>query len=206
MLSSSPLRPPPASRSAWSARPSPPLKRQSRDASSFGEVAGAVAVGEKINTGLWSPSRLLFPYRHRRGFDLRKASSPSSRDRIGLELAFGGGSPSTWGQPGDPVALQTPVKRRAGQMREGGLQGIEAVVERQQSMPSEAHRRRPLPLLTGLSIWLLGSGRRSETDLPRLPFGDGLRIDAVALGQSPQALLTMLYRSTDRLCRCGAPM
>jgi hypothetical protein len=34
----------------------------------------------------------------------------------------------------------------------------------------------------------------------------GLRIDAVAPGQRPQALLTMLYRSTDRLCRCGAPM
>ena len=26
------------------------------------------------------------------------------------------------------------------------------------------------------------------------------------LRQNPQALLTMLYRSTDRLCRCGAPM
>ena len=28
----------------------------------------------------------------------------------------------------------------------------------------------------------------------------------MALGQSPQALLTMLYRSTDRLCRRGAPI
>ena len=28
----------------------------------------------------------------------------------------------------------------------------------------------------------------------------------MALGQRSQALLTMLYRSTDRLCRCGAPM
>ena len=60
-------------------------------------------------------------------------------DRIGLEYAFGGGLAFDLGQPGDPVALQTPVKRRAGQMREGGLQGIEAVVERQQSMPSEGN-------------------------------------------------------------------
>ncbi len=60
-------------------------------------------------------------------------------DRIGLEFAFGGGLAFDLGQPGDPVALQTPVKRRAGQMREGGLQGIEAVVERQQSMPSEGN-------------------------------------------------------------------
>src|ERR1700676_5185700 len=37
-----------------------------------------------------------------------------------------------------------------------------------------------------------------------LPLGDGLRVDAVAPGQRPQARLTMLYRSTDRLCRRGA--
>ncbi len=37
-----------------------------------------------------------------------------------------------------------------------------------------------------------------------LPLGNGLLIDAVVPGQRSQALLTMLYRSTDRLCRCGA--
>lgn len=36
------------------------------------------------------------------------------------------------------------------------------------------------------------------------PFGDGFRIDAVALGKAPQAFLTMLYRSPDCCCRCGA--
>jgi hypothetical protein len=35
--------------------------------------------------------------------------------------------------------LQTPVKGRARQMRDGGLQSIQAVVERQQSMPSECN-------------------------------------------------------------------
>src|SRR4051794_23419115 len=39
-----------------------------------------------------------------------------------------------------------------------------------------------------------------------LPLGHGLLVDAVALGELPQALLTMLYRSTDRLCRRGAPV
>ena len=49
-----------------------------------------------------------------------------------------------------------------------------------------------------------------------LPDGDGADVIAlerlerdglaVALGQRPQALLTMLYRSTDRLCRAGAPV
>src|SRR4029453_3496745 len=42
--------------------------------------------------------------------------------------------------------------------------------------------------------------------IPLLPFGDRLGVDAMALGQGPQARLTMLYRSTDCLCRCGAPM
>ena len=35
------------------------------------------------------------------------------------------------------MALQTPMKGRARQMREGGLQGVKAVVERQQRMPSK---------------------------------------------------------------------
>ena len=60
-------------------------------------------------------------------------------DRIGLELAFGRGFAFDLRQPGDPVALQTPVKGRARQMRESGLQSVQAVVERQQSMPSEGN-------------------------------------------------------------------
>ena len=50
------------------------------------------------------------------------------------------------------------------------------------------------------------TGRKISNRGPRLPLGDGLLVDAVALGKRPQALLTMLYRSTDRLCRRGAPM
>lgn len=34
--------------------------------------------------------------------------------------------------------------------------------------------------------------------------GNRLLVDPVTLGQSPQARLTMLYRSTDCPCRCGA--
>src|SRR3984957_14248181 len=41
---------------------------------------------------------------------------------------------------------------------------------------------------------------------PTLPLGGGLLIDPEALGQRPQALLTMLYRSTDRLSGRGAPV
>jgi hypothetical protein len=33
-----------------------------------------------------------------------------------------------------------------------------------------------------------------------------LLIDVVSLCEGPQALLTMLYRSTHRLCRAGVPV
>jgi hypothetical protein len=39
-----------------------------------------------------------------------------------------------------------------------------------------------------------------------LPFGHRLRVDPVAASQCSQTLLTMSYCSTDRLCRCGAPV
>lgn len=41
---------------------------------------------------------------------------------------------------------------------------------------------------------------------PFPPFGNSLLVDPVPLRQRSQALLTMLYRSTNRLCRRGAPM
>jgi hypothetical protein len=73
-------------------------------------------------------------------------------------------------------------------------------------MPSEGDDHR---------LFLGGQDRRSRllrtcrviANRPALfPLGDGLLIDPVPLVQSPQARLTMLYRSTDRLCRSGAPM
>jgi len=38
------------------------------------------------------------------------------------------------------------------------------------------------------------------------PLGDRLRVDPVPFGQRPQALLTILYCSTDCRCRAGAPV
>jgi hypothetical protein len=58
-------------------------------------------------------------------------------DRIGLEFALRRGFAFDLRHPRDPVTLKTPVQRRARQMRDGRLQGVEAVVERQQRMPSE---------------------------------------------------------------------
>src|SRR5271165_3970062 len=51
---------------------------------------------------------------------------------------------------------------------------------------------------------ILRPGRQIGNRAPLLPLCDRLLVDPVALGEPPQALLTMLYRSTDRRCRRGA--
>ena len=89
-------------------------------------------------------------------------------------------------------------------MRDGSLQGIQAVVERQQCVPAEGDND---------SLILEGKDRRARLPRPGraisdraalLPFCDRLGVDPAAFGEPPQALLTTLYRSTDRLCRGGA--
>src|SRR5215211_6535662 len=90
-------------------------------------------------------------------------------------------------------------------MREGGLEGIETVVQRQERVAPERdddgllgrEYRRARLLRAGALVLDRGA---------LLPFGHRLRVDAVTLGQHPQARLTMLDRSTHRLCRAGAPM
>ncbi len=89
-------------------------------------------------------------------------------------------------------------------MRDCRLEGIEAIIQRQQRVLTKGnddclflerqHRGSRFPR----------AGRQIGNRRPLLPFGDGLLVDPVALGQRPQALLTILYCSTDRLCRCGA--
>src|SRR3984957_5296410 len=54
----------------------------------------------------------------------------------------------------------------------------------------------------GSGFWRAGGSVSDRATL--LPFCHRLGVDAVALGQDPQALLTMLYRSTDCRSRCGA--
>jgi hypothetical protein len=127
-------------------------------------------------------------------------------DRIGVELLPASLVPLNLGQAADAMAFQTTMKRRACELRDRGLKSIEAVVERQKRVLAKRHddgflfdrqNRRPRNGGTGPAI---GSG------LALLPLGDGLLVDAMTPGQCPHALLTMLYRSTDRLCRCGAPV
>lgn len=49
-----------------------------------------------------------------------------------------------------------------------------------------------------------GTCREIGDGLTQLPLRDSLLVDPVALGERSQALLTILYCSTDNLSRCGA--
>src|SRR5271163_879162 len=89
-------------------------------------------------------------------------------------------------------------------MRDRRLQSIEAIVERQERVPTEGDDDRLLLDREHRGFRLTRAGWQIGDRAALLPFGDGLRVDAVAPGQRPQARLTMLYRSTDRLCRRGA--
>jgi hypothetical protein len=91
-------------------------------------------------------------------------------------------------------------------VRDGGLKGVEAVIQRQEGVPPEGDNDRLLLGRQDRRVRRLGAGALVIRRGALLPFGDSLLIDPVALSQSPQALFTMLYRSTDCRSRTGAPV
>jgi hypothetical protein len=58
-------------------------------------------------------------------------------DRIGLEFSLPRLVAFNLREAADPMPLQTAMQGRTGQVRDGRLQRIEAIVERQQRMPPE---------------------------------------------------------------------
>lgn len=88
------------------------------------------------------------------------------------------------------------------------LQGIKAVIQWQQRVLAEGDDDRLLlyAYAQHRRMGVLRSRRQILDRRALFPLGDGLLVDAVSLRQDPQALLTMLYRSTDCLCRSGAPV
>jgi hypothetical protein len=93
---------------------------------------------------------------------------------------------------------------------DGGLwparSGVKAVVERKKRVLAEGDDDRFLLNRQYRRLRFLWSGRQVRHRGPLPSLGDGLLVDAVALGQRSQARLTILYSSTDCLCRCGAPV
>lgn len=89
-------------------------------------------------------------------------------------------------------------------MRDGRLKGIETIVQRQQRVLAKGDDGRLFFRGQHRRLRVFGTRRKIGNRCPVPPLRNCLLIDAVALGQRPQALLTMLYCSTDCLCRRGA--
>jgi hypothetical protein len=102
--------------------------------------------------------------------------------------------------------LQASVQRGSRQVRNRGLQRVEAIVERQQRVPSEGDDDRFLLDRQDRRFDVLRAGWEVAEGGTLLPFGDRPGVDAMVLGQHPQALLTMLYRSTDCRYCADAPV
>src|SRR6202166_2866025 len=83
---------------------------------------------------------------------------------------------------------------------------IKTIIERQQCMPAECDDDRLFLDGQNCGPRLFRAGRKIGRRRTISPLAHGLLVDPVAIGQSPQALLTMLYRSTHRRCRGGAPV
>jgi hypothetical protein len=93
------------------------------------------------------------------GADLRDVDVEVA-DWIGLELAPGERLCALrFRQPGDAVALEATVQRRTGQVRQRRLQGIQAVVQRQQRVPAKGDNDRLRPRAT--TRWTSTSWDRS---------------------------------------------
>jgi hypothetical protein len=84
----------------------------------YGELRGAVDGYEEVE--------LAFGGSHLGQVDVEEA------DRIGVELLGARLVPLDLRQAADAMAFQATMKRRASELRDGGLQGVQAVVERQQ--------------------------------------------------------------------------
>ena len=94
-----------------------------------------------------------------------------------------------------------------GQSRQVGdrcLQGVEAIVERQERVAPEGNDDGPVCSGEHRGAWVRRAGSEVMDRASPPPLGDRLRIDAGSPGQGPQARLLCLYCSTDRLCRRDA--
>ena len=82
--------------------------------------------------------------------------------------------------------------------------GVQAIVQRQQGMAAEGHDDGLLLDTQHRGFGFLRPRRQIADGSAFLPLGNRFGVDPVTLGKGPRALLTILYCSTDCLCRRGA--
>src|SRR3982751_214097 len=104
------------------------------------------------------------------------------------------------------MTLQAAMQRRACQMLDRGLKSIKTIVQRQQRVSAKSHDDRFFLYRKNRGFWRPGSGWKVDDRRTLLPLQNGLGVDVIACSKRSQALLTILYCSTDSLCRRGAPV
>src|SRR3954468_21469043 len=127
-------------------------------------------------------------------------------DRIRLELFLCRLVAFDLSKTADPMPLQTTMHDERVRC---GIVGWSAY--KQSSSGRSVCRRKPTMTASSsidstVDRGSFGLVRRVHDRAARLPLAHRLLIDAVTSGERSQALFTMLYRSTDRLSRRGAPV
>ena len=107
-------------------------------------------------------------------------------------------------QSRDTVALKTPMQCRARQMWNRGLQGIKAVIQRQQCMPPESDDGRFLGLGQDRRARFLWSGLKILDRLSLAPLPYRFLVDAQLPAQRRERSLRSLYCSSDGVRGRGA--
>jgi hypothetical protein len=102
------------------------------------------------------------------------------------------------------VPLPTALQCGSGQVRQRGLQGIQAVIKRQQRMLAKGDKQRFfLHRQDGGAWWLRAHGRIVPL-CPLLPLRHGVGGQGITAGKLGDALLTLRDRATHRRGRAGA--
>ncbi len=132
--------------------------------------------------------------RHRRSAGACRTGSSPSDATLNLRKAR------------DAVPLKAPMQRRAGQVRHRRLQGIEAVVERQQRMAAECRNFRLLGFRQHSGPRFYRPGLHVLDRRPLSPLRNRLGVDAQLPAQLRERSLRSLYCCSDGVRGRGAPV
>jgi hypothetical protein len=124
-------------------------------------------------------------------------------DRIGLEPLLVRFVAFDFRQSRKAMAPQAAMQRGARKGRD--RRRMEAIVQRQERLPAKGNMMASSSTDNTEAFCIRRAGRKIADRTAFLPLGHGLLIDPVAFGKRPQALLTILYRSTDRPCLLALP-
>lgn len=127
-------------------------------------------------------------------------------DGVTLELLSSGLVALDIRQARDAVTLKAAMQRRPCQVRDRGLQGVEAIVERQERMPSEGDDSRLLGLGQNRRARFRRTGLHILYRRALAPLRNRLRIDPQLPAQLRERSLRSLYCCSDSVRGRGAPV